>query len=120
LVSSSGAESTGESPHPRNPVTNPTDTAEPTTPTNLASNPAIDELGFDQALAELQKTVAELEAGGLPLERSLALYERGVALHERCARLLTDAELRLKQLVSQAGGTVAAVELATQEAADSD
>jgi exodeoxyribonuclease VII small subunit len=119
LVSSSGAESTGESPHPRNPVTNPTDTAEPTTATTVATSD-IDQLGFDQALAELQKTVAELEAGGLPLERSLALYERGVALHERCARLLTDAELRLKQLVSQAGGTVAAVELATEEAAESD
>jgi exodeoxyribonuclease VII small subunit len=98
-------------------VTNPMETAEPTTATApSAAAPAaaeIDQLGFDQALAELQKTVAELEAGGLPLERSLALYERGVALHEHCAKLLTDAELRLKQLVSQAGGTLAAVEVAT-------
>jgi exodeoxyribonuclease VII small subunit len=90
------------------------------TPDSTAPDAAIVELGFDQALAELQKTVAELEAGGLPLERSLALYERGVALHERCAKLLTDAELRLKQLVSQAGGTVAAVELATEEVAETD
>jgi len=80
----------------------------------------VNQLGFDEALGELQKVVAELEAGGLPLERSLALYERGVALHERCARLLTDAELRLKQLVSQAGGTVAAVELASDEASETD
>ncbi len=42
----------------------------------------IDSLSFDDALAALQKTVAELEAGGQPLERSIALYERGVALHE--------------------------------------
>jgi exodeoxyribonuclease VII small subunit len=92
-------------------VTNPTDTAEP------ATNPyaEIGQLGFDQALAELQKTVAELEAGGLALERSLALYERGVALHEHCAKLLTEAELRLKQLVSQAGGTLAAVDVAVGE-----
>ena len=100
-------------------MTNPTDTAEPAASTAQSST-AIDELGFDQALAELQKTVAELEAGGLPLERSLALYERGVALHERCARLLTDAELRLKQLVSRAGGTVGAVDLASEDAAESD
>jgi exodeoxyribonuclease VII small subunit len=97
-------------------VTNQTDTVE----TTAGGTSEIDQLGFDQALAELQKTVAELEAGGLALERSLALYERGVALHERCARLLTDAELRLKQLVSQAGGTVAAVELATEEVSESD
>ena len=41
---------------------------------------AIDALTFDEALAELQRTVAELEAGGQPLEASIALYERGVAL----------------------------------------
>jgi exodeoxyribonuclease VII small subunit len=99
-------------------VTNQTEAAEPTIAPATASE--IDQLGFDQALAELQKTVAELETGGLPLERSLALYERGVALHERCARLLSDAELRLKQLVSQAGGAVAAVELATEEASETD
>jgi exodeoxyribonuclease VII small subunit len=102
-------------------VTNPTDAAEPATAAPGSPGATdIDQLGFDQALAELQKTVAELEAGGLPLERSLALYERGVALHERCARLLTDAELRLKQLVSQAGGTVAAVELATEDASENE
>ena len=95
-------------------------TSQTDTPDAAAAEAGIAELGFDQALAELQKTVAELEAGGLPLERSLALYERGVALHEQCAKLLTDAELRLKQLVSQAGGTVAAVELATEEAAETD
>jgi exodeoxyribonuclease VII small subunit len=100
----------------RSPTTNPTDTTD--APATAATD--LEALGFDQALAELQKTVAELEAGGLPLERSLALYERGVALHERCARLLTEAELRLKQLVSQAGGTVAAVELATEEASETE
>ena len=49
---------------------------------------AVDELAFDAALAELERTVAELEAGGLALERTLALYERGVALQQRCERLL--------------------------------
>jgi exodeoxyribonuclease VII small subunit len=66
----------------------------------------IDELSFDDALAELQRTVAELETGGQPLERSIALYERGVALQARCERLLTDAELRVQQLVARAGGAL--------------
>jgi exodeoxyribonuclease VII small subunit len=73
---------------------------------------AIERLSFDDALAELQRTVAELEAGGLPLERSIALYERGVALHERCARLLAEAELTVKQLVSRAGGALEAIDVA--------
>ena len=48
--------------------------------------PIADHSSFDDALAELQRTVAELEAGGLPLERTLALHERGAALLERCDR----------------------------------
>lgn len=71
----------------------------------------IDGLSFDDALAELQKTVAELEAGGLPLERSIALYERGVALHERCAKLLAEAELTVRQLVTRAGGALEAIDV---------
>lgn len=71
----------------------------------------ITDLAFDEALAELQRTVAELEAGGQPLEQSIALYERGVALHEQCARLLADAELRVKQLVTRQGGGLETVDV---------
>lgn len=70
--------------------------------------PAIDTLSFDDALIELQRTVAELEAGGQPLEASIALYERGVALQARCDRLLTEAQLRVEQLVQKAGGALEA------------
>jgi exodeoxyribonuclease VII small subunit len=69
------------------------------------------ELTFDAALAELERTVAELEAGGLPLERTIALYERGVALQQRCEQLLADAELRVRRLVEGARGAVAEAEL---------
>jgi exodeoxyribonuclease VII small subunit len=75
-------------------------------------------LSFDDALAELQRTVAELEAGGLPLERTIELYERGVALHERCSSLLADAELRVQQLVARAGGSLAAVDVRPEDASD--
>jgi exodeoxyribonuclease VII small subunit len=68
------------------------------------AEPRVEDLAFDDALAELQRTVAELEAGGQPLERALALHERGTALIERCDRLLNDAQLRLQQLVQRAGG----------------
>ena len=77
------------------------------------SDPA--DLTFDEALVELQRTVAALEAGGQPLEASIALYEHGVAVHERCARLLADAELRVKRLVERAGGAIDALEQKTDE-----
>jgi exodeoxyribonuclease VII small subunit len=80
----------------------------------------IEKLAFDDALAELQRVVAELEAGGQPLERSIALYERGVALHERCAGLLADAELKVQQLVSRAGGALSAIDVRPEDARDTE
>jgi exodeoxyribonuclease VII small subunit len=77
-------------------------------------------LSFDDALAELQRTVAELETGGQPLERSIALYERGVALHERCASLLAEAELKVQQLVTRAGGALEAIDVRPEDARDSE
>jgi exodeoxyribonuclease VII small subunit len=81
-----------------------------------ATDPAIDALSFDEALAELQRTVAELEGGGQPLETAIALYERGVALEARCERLLRDAELRVQQLVARAGGALEAQDVRPDEA----
>jgi len=72
-------------------------------------------LAFDDALAELQRTVGELEQGGLPLERSIALYERGVALHERCAALLAAAELRVERLLERASGELEVAEATAEE-----
>lgn len=68
----------------------------------------VEGLTFDEALAELQRTIAALEAGGQPLEHTLALHERGAALLERCETLLRGAELRMQQLVARPGGAVEA------------
>jgi exodeoxyribonuclease VII small subunit len=84
------------------------------------TEPAIASLTFDEALAELQRTVAELEAGGQPLERSIALYERGVALHERCAALLGEAELKVQQLVTRAGGALSTIDVRPEDARESE
>ena len=77
-----------------------------TTTDPATTDPAIETLSFDDALAELQRTVAELEAGGQPLEAAIALYERGVALQARRERLIGDAQLRVQQLVARAGGAL--------------
>ena len=77
--------------------------------------PSVAVLSFDAALAALERTVAELEAGGLPLERTIALYERGVALEQRCERLLADAELRVKRLVETARGVISEADLRLDE-----
>ncbi len=87
--------------------------ATPSTVTGMTEQGAapVEAMSFDVALAELERTVAELESGGQPLERTIALYERGVALQQRCEMLLGDAELRVRRLVDGARGTVAEAEL---------
>jgi exodeoxyribonuclease VII small subunit len=77
---------------------------------SAGADPAIEGLAFDEAMAEFQRVVGELEAGGQPLEEALALYERGVALQGHLERLLADAELRIRRLVERSGGRLDAVD----------
>jgi exodeoxyribonuclease VII small subunit len=76
----------------------------------------VEALAFDEAFAELQRTVTALEAGGASLEATIARYERAVALQRRCEQLLSEAELRVQQLMARPGGALAAVDVEPEEA----
>jgi len=54
------------------------------------------ELSFEEARDELIEIVSKLEAGGAPLEHSLALWERGEALAARCQQWLDGARERIE------------------------
>ena len=58
----------------------------------------VEELSYEQALAELEGIVASLETGNHALEASLALYERGQQLVHYCEKLLEQAELKIQSL----------------------
>jgi len=58
---------------------------------------------FEASLDALEKVVKELEAGDLPLERSLDLFEKGMALSETCRKQLEEAESRVEILMRRAG-----------------
>jgi exodeoxyribonuclease VII small subunit len=53
---------------------------------------------FEQALAELDAILRELEDGTTTLEDALARYERGVTLLRQCYGQLRDAEQKVKLL----------------------
>jgi exodeoxyribonuclease VII small subunit len=53
---------------------------------------------LEAALAELEKIVASMEEGELPLERSLAAYRRGAELLKYCQAALQDAQQQVKVL----------------------
>jgi exodeoxyribonuclease VII small subunit len=61
------------------------------------------EKSFESSLASLERIVANLESGDLPLERALELFEEGVALARRCQNQLGDAERKVEMLLRERG-----------------
>ena len=59
---------------------------------------AIEELTYEEALAELEEIVALLENEQSQLEEAIRLFERGQALAARCGVLLEAAQLKVKQV----------------------
>lgn len=64
----------------------------------------ITSLSFEQALAELERIVSELESGKTDLEQSLDAYERGARLKAHCESKLKEAQLRVERIVVGSGG----------------
>jgi exodeoxyribonuclease VII small subunit len=60
--------------------------------------PDPDPLHFEQALAELERILRDLEDGTTSLEDALARYERGIVLLRQCYGQLKDAEQRIRLL----------------------
>ncbi len=56
-------------------------------------------LSFEDSLNELEKIVAHLERGDVPLADSIRIYKRGAALKARCESQLKDAQLEVDQIV---------------------
>jgi exodeoxyribonuclease VII small subunit len=56
-------------------------------------------MSFEDALAELERIVAHLERGDVPLADSIRIYKRGAALRARCEAQLKDAQLEVDQIV---------------------
>lgn len=58
---------------------------------------------FEEARAELEKIVAELESGRAGLEEALALWQRGEELHRICLAKLDAAQGVIEELGRRAG-----------------
>ena len=53
---------------------------------------------FEQALAELERIVQELERGQLDLDAAIRAYERGSQLKAHCTAKLREAQLRVERI----------------------
>lgn len=59
----------------------------------IFDSPALENItSFEQAFAELEIIVAQMESGQMPLEASLAAYKRGDLLLQYCQKCLAEVE----------------------------
>ena len=64
----------------------------------------VENMSFEQAMAELEQVVGQLERGEVPLEQSIKLYERGALLKARCETKLKEAEEKVAAITLDANG----------------
>ena len=62
------------------------------------ATPASAEMSYEDALAELERMVASMEGGQLPLDRLMQTYERGAELLQLCRSRLDAVEQQVKVL----------------------
>lgn len=68
------------------------------------SEKPVDDLTFEEAMAELERVVGQLERGDVALDDSIKLYERGAALKKRCEQKLKEAEEKVHAITTDAEG----------------
>ena len=59
---------------------------------------------FEENMARLEQIVRAMERGDVPLEQSLELFREGTALVAGCGKLLEEAELQVKKIMTDASG----------------
>jgi exodeoxyribonuclease VII small subunit len=70
--------------------------------------PEVARMTFEQALAELEKIVQDLERGQLDLDAAITAYERGTQLKRHCEGKLREAQLRVEKISLGPDGRVRA------------
>ena len=69
----------------------------PTDSGNPDTSP-INDLTFEEAFSRHEKTVQDLESGGVNLKQSTDLYEQGIKLAQICNEWLNATELKINHL----------------------
>ncbi|WP_159882233.1 exodeoxyribonuclease VII small subunit [Paenibacillus puerhi] len=59
---------------------------------------------FEQAIEQLEKIVARLESGDVPLEQAIELFQDGMRLSQLCGQKLEQVERKIEILLEEEGG----------------
>ncbi len=63
------------------------------------------EMTFEQSMQRLEQIVRAMERGDVALEESLKMFQEGTTLVNNCTKILDEAELQVKKIVTDATGT---------------
>lgn len=70
---------------------------------------------FEQNMARLEQIVRTMEHGDVALEESLKLFQEGTELVAACGKLLDEAQLQIKKVMTAADGTPVLEEFQDEE-----
>jgi len=59
---------------------------------------------FEESIQRLEQIVRAMERGDVSLEESLKLFQEGTELVRSCNKLLDDAQLQVKKIMTAADG----------------
>ena len=59
---------------------------------------------FEQNMQRLEQIVRAMERGDVPLEESLKLFQEGTELVRDCGKLLDEAQLQVKKIMTNSTG----------------
>lgn len=62
---------------------------------------------FEQSMVRLEQIVRAMEKGDVELEESLKMFQEGTELIRRCGKLLDEAELQVKKIMTAPDGSPA-------------
>lgn len=60
---------------------------------------------FEESMARLEQIVRAMERGDVALEESLKLFQKGTELVRSCQKLLDDAQLQVKKIMTAPDGS---------------
>ena len=60
---------------------------------------------FEESMARLEQIVRAMERGDVALEESLKLFQEGTELVRSCQKLLDDAQLQVKKIMTAPNGS---------------
>ncbi|MBF0305216.1 MAG: exodeoxyribonuclease VII small subunit [Alphaproteobacteria bacterium] len=63
-------------------------------------------MNFEDALAELERIVRQLEEGKGRLDESIGAYERGALLRRHCEAKLREAQAKVERILVGANGAI--------------